>query len=288
MPFLAATCVAAIVALAVKYDVTDPGLRAMIASLVVFIPGVALTTAFLELTEGQMVAGSSRLVWGGTQLGLLAFGIVAGIGMVGVSAERAFSSSDALLGSWAPWLGVLVFAVGVTIAHSAPPGAFPSLLVVLYAAWVGQVVGNALFGAYASGFTGALVMTVAAYLLARRPSTMPVYALFLSGFWLLVPGTLGLIGLTTVLAHPRVRVYGGHPRDRRVDRGRRPRCPVRRRAPRLAHESRRPCAACRAKGLRMSGALVRSRSVLGTGQRARIAIVAVVVGVFCTWLAQDD
>ena len=202
MPFLAATCVAAIVALAVKYEITDPGLRAMIASLVVFLPGVALTTAFLELTEGQMVAGSSRLVWGGTQLGLLAFGIVAGVGMVGVSAERAFSSSDTLLGSWAPWLGVLVFAVGVTIAHSAPPGAFPSLLVVLYAAWVGQVVGNELFGAYVSGFTGALVMTVTAYLLARRPSSMPVYAVFLPGFWLLVPGSLGLIGLTTVLAIP--------------------------------------------------------------------------------------
>lgn len=202
MPFLAASCVAAVVALAVKYDVTDPGLRAMIASLVVFIPGVALTTAFLELTEGQMVAGSSRLVWAGTQLGLLAFGIVAGVGMVGVPAQQAFSSSDALLGSWAPWLGVLVFAVGVTVAHSAPPGVFPSLLVVLYVAWVGQVVGNELFGAYASGFTGALVMTFAAYLLARRPSAMPVYAVFLPGFWLLVPGSLGLIGLTTALAIP--------------------------------------------------------------------------------------
>ena len=44
-------------------------------------------------------------------------------------------------------------------------------------------------------------MTFAAYLLARRPSTMPVYAVFLpgSGF---VPGSLGLIGLTTVLAIP--------------------------------------------------------------------------------------
>lgn len=31
---------------------------------------------------------------------------------------------------------------------------------------------------------------------------MPVYAVFLAGFWLLVPGTLGLIGLTTVLALP--------------------------------------------------------------------------------------
>ena len=46
----------------------------MIAALVVFIPGVALTTAVLELTEGQMISGSSRLVWAATQLGLIASG----------------------------------------------------------------------------------------------------------------------------------------------------------------------------------------------------------------------
>ena len=208
MPFLAAFCVAALTALLVEQDVTDPGLRAMIAALVVFIPGVPLTTAFLELTEGQMIAGSSRLVWGGAQLGLLAFGIVAGIGAVGVPAEQAFSSSDAVLGWWAPWLGVLVFAFGVTIAHSAPAGAFASLLVVLYAAWTGQVVGNALFGGYVSGFVGAVVMTLVAYMLARLPSTMPVYAMFLPGYWLLVPGSLGLIGLTTILASPETAASG--------------------------------------------------------------------------------
>ena len=53
-----------------------------------------------------------------------------------------------------------------------------------------------------SGFVGAVVMTLAAYLLARLPSTMPVYAMFLPGFWLLVPGSIGLIGLTTILATP--------------------------------------------------------------------------------------
>ena len=208
MPFLAAFCVAAMTALLVEHDVTEPGLRAMIASLVVFIPGVPLTTAFLELTEGQMIAGSSRLVWGSAQLGLLAFGIVAGIAAVGVPSQQVFSSSDAVLGWWAPWLGVLVFAIGVTVAHSAPPGAFVSLLVVLYAAWTGQVAGNALFGGWVSGFVGAIVMTLVAYLLARLPSTMPVYAMFLPGFWLLVPGSLGLIGLTTVLASPETAASG--------------------------------------------------------------------------------
>ena len=202
MPFLAAFAVALLSALAVKYEITDPGLRAMIAALVVFIPGVALTTAVLELTEGQMISGSSRLVWAATQLGLLAFGIVAGVSAAGVPIDRAFSSSDALLGGWAPWFGVLVYAVGVTVAHSTPPGSVIPLLIVLYAAWTGQVLGNALFGAYSSGFVGAVVMTFVAYQLARLRSAMPVYAMFLPGFWLLVPGSLGLIGLTTFLAFP--------------------------------------------------------------------------------------
>ena len=40
------------------------------------------------------------------------------------------------------------------------------------------------------------VMTVVASLVSRFPSAMPAPASFLPGFWLLVPGALGLIGLT--------------------------------------------------------------------------------------------
>jgi uncharacterized membrane protein YjjP (DUF1212 family) len=196
LPVVAAFCVAGLTALAVKHHLTDPGLRAMIAALAVFLPGAALTTAVLELARGDMIAGSSRLVWSSVQLMLLAFGIVAGIEAAGVPPSKAFSSADAELGGWAPWLGVLVFALGVLVANSVPAKAFGPLLIVLYAAWVGQVVGNHLFGGYVSGLVGALVMTPVSAIVARIPSAMPVYAMFLPGFWLLVPGALSLIGLT--------------------------------------------------------------------------------------------
>ena len=39
-------------------------------------------------------------------------------------------------------------------------------------------------------------MTVMSRLVSRSPSAMPSNALFVPGFWLLVPGTLGLIGIT--------------------------------------------------------------------------------------------
>src|SRR4051812_48902928 len=152
----------------------------MIAALAIFLPRAALTTSVLGLARGDMIAGSSRLVWSSVQLMLLAFGIVAGIEAVGISSSDAFSSADRVLGDWAPWLGVLVFAVGVVVAYSAPPKAFGPLLIVLYAAWVGQVVGNHLFGGDVSGVVGALGMTPAA---AGVPPTPPA----LAGFTLFPP-----------------------------------------------------------------------------------------------------
>jgi uncharacterized membrane protein YjjP (DUF1212 family) len=200
MPVLAAFAVSLLTALATKHGLVDPGLRAMISALVVFVPGSALTTGVLELAAGEMISGAARLTSAIVQLGLLAFGILVGIEAGGISSHEAFSSSAKLLGQWAPWLGVLVFAIGVMIAYSAPAGTFPGLVIVLYAAWIGQVIGNHLVGGYVSGFIGALVMTPVATMVARTAFGMPAFASFLPGFWLLVPGAMGLIGLTELAA----------------------------------------------------------------------------------------
>jgi uncharacterized membrane protein YjjP (DUF1212 family) len=196
LPVLAAFVVSVLGAVAVRQDILDPALRAMVASLIVFLPGATLTTAVLELAAGQIVSGASRLVAGAVQLALLTFGILAGVEAVGVPSAQVLAGGGQQLGDWAPWLGVLVFAVGVTFTHSTPSRAFPALILVLYSAWIGQLVGNIVLGAYVSAFVGALVMTPVAYLVARHPPAMPARASFLPGFWLLVPGALGLIGLT--------------------------------------------------------------------------------------------
>ena len=103
----------------------------------------------------------------------MAFGILAGIESAGVPSPTVFAGSDDVLGSWAPWLGVPIFAIGVTVAYCAPARSLLPLLVGLYAAWGGQVLGNAIFGIYMSAFVGAFVMTPVAYWIARFPSAMP-------------------------------------------------------------------------------------------------------------------
>jgi uncharacterized membrane protein YjjP (DUF1212 family) len=199
VPVLSATIVAAISFEAVQHGIADPGLRTLIAPLVTFLPGSSLTTATIELASGEMVAGASRLVFGSVQLLLLAFGIVAG-----VPSESVLDDESAnLLGWWAPWLGVVVFGIAAAIYFSAPPGALPWLMLVLLAAWLGQVAADQLFGGEVSGFFGALVMTPIALTIARVPGGPPAQVTFLPAFWLLVPGTLGLIGITEIVGDNR-------------------------------------------------------------------------------------
>ena len=94
---------------------------------------------------------------------------------------------------------MLVFAVGVVVANSAPGRSFPSLLVVLYAArGPGRSRATSSSARSLSAFVGALVMTPVATWVSRLPHHAPPHASFLPGFWLLVPGALGLIGLTQV------------------------------------------------------------------------------------------
>lgn len=203
VPIMAATMVSALSFEAVKHGVTGPDLRTLIAPLVIFLPGSALTTATVELASGEMVAGASRLVFGFVQLLLLAFGIVAGTALVGLPSESVLSDDPAnLLGWWAPWLGVMVFGCAVAVYFSAPRGATKWLLIVLLAAWTGQLAGDALFGPGLSGFVGALLMTPIALAIARLPSGPPAQVTFLPAFWLLVPGAIGLIGVTAIVSNP--------------------------------------------------------------------------------------
>jgi hypothetical protein len=66
-------------------------LRAMIAPLVTFLPGAALTMAVVELSAAEMITGASRLVAGTLRLLLLGFGIVGAAQVVGLPSADARS-----------------------------------------------------------------------------------------------------------------------------------------------------------------------------------------------------
>jgi uncharacterized membrane protein YjjB (DUF3815 family) len=200
-PVAAALIVSASTFLLASQGWIDADLRAMIAPLVTFLPSAALTMAVVELSAAQLVAGASRLVAGTVQLVLLGFGIVVGAQLADLFSSTATLSTTPqnLLGWWAPWLGVLVFGIGVYVHNSAPRRSLPWLFLVLLTAWTGQYLGGEIVGGYVSGFTGAFAMTVVARAVQRAPTGPPALVSFLPAFWLLVPGALRLISITEYL-----------------------------------------------------------------------------------------
>lgn len=197
-PILTAFALALIVfAAASRFpDVVAEPLQVLVPPLVTLLPGAVLTTGIQELAAGDMVAGSSRLVSGISQLLFLAFGIIAALTITGVPASVALFSSHPPLGAFQPWLGVLLFSVGVFLYYCGPRRSIYFLTLVLAVAYGGQILGAVLMGSVFSGFFGAFALTVVAYLVQSVRGAPPAVVCFLPAFWLLVPGATGLIGLT--------------------------------------------------------------------------------------------
>ncbi|NJI61282.1 threonine/serine exporter family protein [Microbacterium oxydans] len=194
LPVLTAFSVTLLISLLVRPFVHDDVLRLVAPSLVSFLPGLTLTIAAVELTSGQMMAGASRLVSGIARLGLLTFGVYAGISIAGE--PPAPTTAPMQLGAWAPWAGIVLVALGYYLYSAAPRRSLVWILYALVVAYSGQLLGDRLVGAELSGLIGALIV-IPAVMLAGRLSASPSTAVMLTcAYWLLVPGAMGFIGLS--------------------------------------------------------------------------------------------
>jgi uncharacterized membrane protein YjjP (DUF1212 family) len=183
-------------------------LRALAAPLATFLPGAAITLAVIELTTNHLVSGASRLVAGFMRIAQLAFGILIAAQVAGIADANLVTTQLNRLGPWAPFLGVLVYGIGIWLNYAPPTRFLPWLALMLYTAYAGQWLGNALLGSYASGFGGGLTLILFALAISRRPNTPPTMSLIVPGFWLLVPGALGFMGVTELLGSHSTAVFG--------------------------------------------------------------------------------
>jgi uncharacterized membrane protein YjjP (DUF1212 family) len=203
LPVLASFGVATVVFVATRLEPEVSVSTPLIAPLVIFLPGALLTTAVIELSTGQMISGAGRLSAGMMRLVLLAIGIVLGAQVTGAPTSALGQAAQSPVPPWAPWVGVVLFGLGLVVHDCARPRSTGWILLVLYVAFSGQVVGGVLLGGVMSAFVGAVAMTPVALLAARVPTGPPAIVSFMPAFWLLVPGALGLVGVAKYLGQDR-------------------------------------------------------------------------------------
>ncbi|MDM0113124.1 threonine/serine exporter family protein [Variovorax sp. J22R133] len=205
LPTFAAFVVALVALEGARHGFAASPIYVLVASLLTFLPGGTLAIASVELAYGDVVSGGTRFVSGMLQLVFLMLGMLAAASLVGLPPENLLAPvPDATVRVWAPWLGVLLFGVGHMLHYSARVRSLPWLLAVLFIAQGGQVIGNAIFGGYMGAFFAATLITPAAYIVQYRFGGPPAMVTFTPALWILVPGSLGLIGLAELVGNDRL------------------------------------------------------------------------------------
>lgn len=209
LPTVAAFIVTTIVYTAAELGWIEGPLRTLLPPLAPLLPGALIVTGMSELAAGHMQAGTSRLSYGIIQLGLFAVGLLAATTVLHVPVELMTNVRVDTMGWWAAPLGLLLIAPGLCLMESIELSMVPWILLVLLAAFGAQLSGHALGSAAIGGFFGAIAASLGASLVERLRPKSSRMVLFLPAFWLLVPGSLGLLGVTTLVADPSQAIETG-------------------------------------------------------------------------------
>ena len=175
----------------------------IIASLIVLMPGLMLTTAVAELSSQHLASGTIRFAGASIVLLKLTFGTVAATQLAHAIGWSPQTLTGQLLPAWSEWVGLLVASGAFAVLFGA---ARRDVLLVMAGAWIGygltrfggQVLGlstdNFAGGVFFAGF-GVAVISNAFARIFRRPGAL----IRVSGIILLVPGSVGFRSLNFVL-----------------------------------------------------------------------------------------
>jgi uncharacterized membrane protein YjjP (DUF1212 family) len=181
------------------YDGENP-IRLLIPPLLIFLPGAKITLGTIELAEGAIVSGTSRLTGGLIDLLLLATAIVAAASLIDLPQRDLIDRPAPQLGAWTLLPAVVLIAFGYRYFSCASRRAVPWIMLVLAVALTAEQLAGLVFSPAVSAFVAAAVMTPVVLAIDRRPEGPRAMVLFLPGFYLLVPGATGLIDITESVA----------------------------------------------------------------------------------------
>ena len=198
LPVAAAFGAGCVVFLAAELGLLEAPLRTALAPIAVLLPGALIVTGISELAQGAMVAGTARLAYGTVQLLLITFGVFLAARVVGLDPAALTNVRLDDFGPLGILAGVALVGVGVYVHLSAPPGVLRWMLLGLLATAIVQALGQHVGGAALGGFVGAVTAALVAATVHRLPHGPPSLSVFLPSFWLLVPGSLGVVTATQV------------------------------------------------------------------------------------------
>lgn len=171
---------------------------ALIAGLIVLMPGLSLTLATRELASGHLVAGSSRMAGAMVSLVIVGFGVALGSQISQLLFGIWPQAISQAIPAWTHWLALLSAAIGFTVLFNATPNKLGWILFTgILAVEIGGRVSDWLNPGLGA-LVGALLVGLLGNLYARFKNR-PAVIIQVPGIMLMVPGSLSFRGLRSLL-----------------------------------------------------------------------------------------
>jgi uncharacterized membrane protein YjjP (DUF1212 family) len=183
-----------------------------LAAVIVLLPGYTLTVAMNELVAGHLSSGTARL--GGVLATLFLLACGAAIGTAGADAllaalppAMAATAPPQLLPAWAPWLALLLAPVAFKVLFQARDRDLAWIVGASVVAYLGARAGTHALGPLLGAGCGALALGIVSNALSRarlRPASITA----VPGLLVLVPGSLGFRGVSTLFSADPAGLFG--------------------------------------------------------------------------------
>lgn len=207
-----AAFLATLIATGIAVCITPLAVRSVvIASVIVLMPGMTLTTAVRELSSQHLISGTARLMGALATLLKLAFGTIAAAQLCTLMGWVPTGIPEASVPRWTEWIAVLAGGCAFAVLFGSPRRYVPVVVASVALGYACVQVGGFYVSPPFGVFIGGLAIGAASNVFARvmqRPGALVREP----GIILLVPGSVGfrtlsfvferdvLLGLDTAIA----------------------------------------------------------------------------------------
>ena len=172
----------------------------IVASLIVLLPGMMLTSAMQELALGHLVSGTARTTAAILTLMQMGLGAALGTRMIDALSDALPTTTPAPLHDWTLPVAIVFVALSCTVLYLGRLRDFLTVLPMSFIAYLSSRYGQMWLGPEVGAAIGALLLGVSANAVSRwfdQPTAIAIIPALL----LLVPGTVGFRSLQSLMAN---------------------------------------------------------------------------------------
>ncbi|MEO8842842.1 MAG: threonine/serine exporter family protein [Kofleriaceae bacterium] len=181
---------------AAVWPAIDPSL-VTVAALVILLPGTSLTVAMTELATRNLMSGTARLVAAIIVLLELVVGVALGE-QLAHALVHVPPNTPISLPEWTRWVALIVSSFGVAVVVQARWKQIGWIVGACFVGYIGSRSGTAWLGSQMGVFVGGFALGVVSNLYARFLDR-PALVVQVPAMFLLVPGSLGFRGMSSML-----------------------------------------------------------------------------------------